>query len=49
MNPAKVLMRGVTFLTKDLSHELAKGIVKAHTPVTLYYTKKIHHIKKRTC
>lgn len=46
MNPAKVLLRGVTFLTKDLSQELAKGIVKAHTPVTFDYTKKYIISKK---
>jgi len=40
MNPAKVLLRGVTYLTKDLSKEIAAGIIKAHTPVNFDYTKK---------
>lgn len=40
MNPAKVLLRGVTYLTKELSNELAQEIIKAHTPITFDYTKK---------
>lgn len=40
MSGAKVLLSSVTFVTKELSKEIAEGLVKAHTPIKFDYTIK---------
>lgn len=40
MNPAKVLLRSVTLMPKEMVRELAKHIAKAHKPVKFDYTQK---------
>ena len=40
MSSAKVLLSSVTFVTKELSKEIAEGLLKAHVPIKFDYTMK---------
>ena len=48
MNGAKVLLSTVTFVTKDLAKEIAKGLIKAHKPIKFDYTIKYRVSQKET-